>query len=291
MIEPSWTDAGVALAGTPGIAIGMSRLQFLVSGITGSTIREDDRTRLQVINDAPSLGIVIIGATVYLTFLAGATIPAITAIGSVKPHLKHLTILRHQFLQLTIVIVDILRRAITRLMTVPWREVYSHLNAMALAGLSEIAHHIALAVTPGRGCHTIVGPFAGPQAIAIVMFAGEYHTFHPSLDQRLYPLVTIQSGGVERIGWRIAIAPLLVQECVWPKVDKGISLHPLPCHLLGRWHRQAWCGCLVIIGSCAKAYQHSKCPRPHPPVIEHFHNQLLLSTNFTLSPRVTLCCL
>ena len=125
MIEPPWTDRRVTLAGTPTIAIGMSRLQLLVSRVTGihffhakerpvrrvgiallvaypaatgTAVRKDNGIRLQAVDDTPSLGVVVIGAAIDLALLASPSVPAVTAVGAVKPHFKHVPIPGHQFL-------------------------------------------------------------------------------------------------------------------------------------------------------------------------------------------------
>ena len=189
MIEPTWADARVTLAGTPRVAVGMARLQLLVLRVAGidvltahegpvcrvgiplfvahpaatrTTVREDDRIGLKPVHNAPSFGIVVVGTAVYLALLSCTSVPAIAAVGAVEPHLKHVAVSRHQLLELPIVIVDILLCAVAGLVPVPWREVYAHLEAILLAGIGEFAHNIALASPPRRAGYAVVGILAGP---------------------------------------------------------------------------------------------------------------------------------
>ena len=221
VIEPARPDRRVALAGTPGVTVGMARLQLLILWIAGidfldaqespvrrvgkpflvahpptagTAIREDNRVGLQTVNNAPCVWIVVIGAAVNLAFLACAAIPAVTAVCTVKPYLKHFAILGHQFLQLVIVIGDILGRAIACLMAIPWREIHAKLDAIFFAGVRQLLDHVAL---EGRIGHAVIGIFCGPQAEAVMVFAREDHAFHAALYKRAHPLLAIKSSGIE----------------------------------------------------------------------------------------------
>ena len=50
----------------------------------------------------------------------------------------------------------------------------------------------------------------------------ENHSLHARFDKGLYPLLAVESGGVERGGWGITIAPFLIRESVGPEVDKRL---------------------------------------------------------------------
>ena len=271
VVEPSGADAGVALAGTPRVAVGMTRLQFLVlrvAGIylldaqecpvrrfgkaflvahpatAGTTVREDDGIRLQAVHDAPGFGVVVVGAAVDLTFLARTAIPAVAAVGTIEPHLKNVAILRHQFLQLVVVIGDILLCAIAGLMTVPWREVHAEAYAVFAAGVRQFTHDIAL---EGRVGDVVVGVARVPQAEAVMVLAGEDDALHARLDNRLHPLFAVESGRVESAGWSVTIAPFLVQKGVGPEVDKCIGLQALPRHLLRRRNGSTRLGSQTVV--------------------------------------------
>ena len=43
-----------------------------------------------------------------------------------------------------------------------------------------------------------------------MVLAREDNGLHAGIDEGLHPLLAIQSGGVEHLGWRIAITPFLV---------------------------------------------------------------------------------
>ena len=60
----------------------------------------------------------------------------------------------------------------------------------------------------------------------------ENHALHARFDKGLYPLLAVESGGVERGDRGITIAPFLIHKSVGPEVDKRIGLQLLPLYLL-----------------------------------------------------------
>ena len=143
-------------------------------------------------------------------------------------------------------------------MPVPRREINAEFDAVFLTSIRQFPHDIALVRGIGN---TIISIAAGPQAKAVMVLARQDHALHARIDQRLYPLLTIEAGRVERTGRSIAIAPFLVSERVGSEMDKRIGLQLLPCHLLWSGYGITRLRCLAIIshshksGTCSHYHQ------------------------------------
>ena len=146
MIKPARTDRHITLGSRPLIAVRMSVLQFPILRISrinlsgtqerpvcrsgksilvtypaasGTAIREYNSLRLKLVNHFIGTRIVIVSLPVYGTGIFCSAIPAITAIGPVKPDFKHRAIIGQQLVQLSIEIIHIFRSSIIGLMPVP----------------------------------------------------------------------------------------------------------------------------------------------------------------------------
>ena len=119
MIEPSRTDGYVTFCGYPLVAVGMAILQFTIFGVTrinfsgtekrpvGSScksvfvtyptaartsIREDNSLWLQLVDQLIGSRIIVISFAVDSTAVFCSAIPAVSAIGTVKPDFKNITV-------------------------------------------------------------------------------------------------------------------------------------------------------------------------------------------------------
>ena len=119
MIEPSRTDGYVTFCGYLLVAVGMAILQFTIFGVTrinfsgtekrpvGSScksvfvtyptaartsIREDNSLWLQLVDQLIGSRIIVISFAVDSTAVFCSAIPAVSAIGTVKPDFKNITI-------------------------------------------------------------------------------------------------------------------------------------------------------------------------------------------------------
>ena len=128
------------------------------------------------------------------------------------------------------------------MVAVPRREVDAEAEAVAAAGIRQVAHHVALAVAPGRVLDAVFGIGRGPQAEAVVVLGRQHDSLHAGSLERADPLVAVQVGRGECRGGRIAVAPLHVVEGVESVMDKGIGLELLPGNLPGIGQRTDRCG-------------------------------------------------
>ena len=66
---------------------------------------------------------------------------------------------------------------------------------------------------------------SGPQAESVVMFGCQDHSFHAGFHKGLYPLLAIQSGGIECFRIGITVSPFAVVECVKSEVYESVCFH------------------------------------------------------------------
>ena len=109
--------------------------------------------RLQLPNHLVCLWPVVVFLHVNLPRLVGTTIPAITAIGTIKPHLEYLAIVGEKLTELVAEIFHICRSGIRGMVAVPGREIDCKLQSFLAASLGQFLHHIALTVLPRRVLH------------------------------------------------------------------------------------------------------------------------------------------
>ena len=217
MIEPPRTDARIRLTRTPYVARLHTVVQHVPRGIalaghqtpvglahiaslrtypaqvaTVATIVPDDSMRLQFPNHTEGLCPPVVGLSVYLACFVGTAIPAVTTVGTVKPHLKDVTILCQQLAQLVTEVRHIFRFAIILMVSVPWRQINGKFQSLLTAGLSQLTYHIAPTLLPRRVLHRILRIFRGPHAEAAVVLGGKDDALHACLLADTCPLATVQ---------------------------------------------------------------------------------------------------
>ncbi len=106
-----------------------------------------------------------------------------------------------------------------------------------MAGLGDLFHHVALAVLPGAVLDRVLGIFAGPEAEAVVMLAGEHDAPQPGSLDRADDLVGVEIGGVEDLLRLIAVAPFAIGERIDREVEEGVAFYLMPGELPGGWNR------------------------------------------------------
>ena len=261
MIEPSLPDGHVTLRRDPDIAVGMPGAQFIGSGISGidhpvpeegpvglgsdaaliadppaarASVGEDDGLRLVFADNRVDLREIVIGPAVDAARLAGAAVPAVATVRPVEPDLGYGAVTGHQFPELVMVILRICWSSVGSLMTVPGRQIYSELKAMARAGLRQFAHHIPLI---GRGGDGIIRIPGRPQAEAVVVLCSDDDALYACGFESAHPLLAVKPAGIEdrRVG--IAVSPLAVRESIGPEMDECPYLVLLPGELRGAGKR------------------------------------------------------
>ena len=180
VVEPPGTYAGVRLAGTPHVAVLHTVVQHVPRGVAlaghhapvglahvarlgahpaqvaaVAAVVPYYGLGLQFTNHAERLGPPVIGLAVDAPRLVGAAVPSVAAVGAVEPHLEDIAVVRQQFAQLITEICHIFRFSVVRMVTVPGREINGKLQSLLAAGVSQFAHHVALAVLPGGVLHRI----------------------------------------------------------------------------------------------------------------------------------------
>ena len=259
VVEPSRTDRHIALCGHPLVAIGVAILQlpvFLITRIhlvfpqespvggtgvavfvahpsaSGASVGEDDGLWLVLVDSLPCPGIVIVGAAVDSTRLAGTTVVAVSTVGTVEPYLEDVAILCQEFVELCMEILTVQRCAVKSLMAVPGRQVDTEFESVFLAGCRQFTHDIALAVLVGSIAYAVVGVFGRPEAETVVVLGRDDDALHAGISQCLGPLLAVKPRRVETLERCIAVSPLPVAESVGTEMDKRIGLHLLPRHLV-----------------------------------------------------------
>ena len=262
MIEPAWADACVCLARTPDVAILHPIVQHLVGHFTVvvkqtpvrlahiaclgahpaqittiAAIIPDKALRLQLTDHLVCLRPLVVSRAVNLSRLIGTAIPTVATIGTIKPHLEDLTVVGEQLAQLVAEIGDVCWSPVFRMIAIPRREVDGKRQSFFATGISQLAHHIALAVLPRRVLHGIVRISRGPHAKPAMMLGGEDDATHTCLFTDTRPLPTVKILRVKQLGIFIAEAPLLICIGVQRVMDECVHLHVLPAQLVLAGHR------------------------------------------------------
>ena len=275
MIEPTRTDGDIAFGCHPLVAICMTILKLVtlvVTGIyftlteerpvggtgktlfvahppaTGTAVGEDDCLRLYTVQHLVNARIIVVITTVDGTRLLSSAIPSVSTIGSIEPNFEHFTIIGQQITQLSIKIVQIRRRSVIGLMTIPGRQINSKLQSIFLASFRQFAHDVSFTIFIRTVCHTVVGAGKRPKAKSIVMLGRKNDTFHSCCHQSLGPLFAIQTRRIEHLRRCVTISPFTVVERIQTKVDKSIGFHLLPFHLLRLRNRKNRIGSLDMRG-------------------------------------------
>ena len=200
----------------------------------------DETPRLQLADHVVGRRPLVVCGAVDIAAFIGPSVPAVTAVGSVEPHLKHIAVLCQQFVKLVAEVCDIFRLAIVRMIAVPWREVYGIFQPFLAASLRQLADNIALAVLPRRVLHRILSVFRRPHAEAAVMLCREDDALHAGLFADACPLAAVEVAGIEQRRVFVSVAPLLVGISVKRVVDEGVHLHILPTQLVFSRYRAVW---------------------------------------------------
>ena len=132
-------------------------------------------------------------SAVHAAYLVGSAIVSITAVGTVKPDFKDLSILGRQFFELFAEVFYVGWPAILGMVAIPWREVDPEPEVVLPACVGYLAHYITLAITPRTVLHGVFGVFRGPEAEAVVVLAGQNQSVHPRFCCRADDLVRIES--------------------------------------------------------------------------------------------------
>ncbi len=257
VVEPAWADGDVAFGGDPvgsgafaaieafGGSAGVAA--FDVDGgpagvaghapfITdpahiGAGIAEHYGHGLEVAYDIPGIGPVVVGAVVDFSLFAGAAVEAIAAVGAIEPDGEQGAVVGEEFLQLVAVVGEVFGLAVLRMVTVPRRQVYAELDALFLAGIGEFANDVAFSVFPGAVFYGVIRVGAGPEAESVVVFGGEDQAAHSGHFGGGGDLGGVEAGGVEDCGGFVTVAPFLVGECIYRKVDESVEFHVVPGEL------------------------------------------------------------
>ena len=262
MVEPAWTDARIRLARTPHIALLHAIVQHVpgcitlaghqtpvrLTHITGfrsypaqittiATIVPNNGMRLQLTNHAESLCPPIVGLSVNLTYLIGTTIPPVTTIGTIEPHLKDVTIVRQQFAQLVAEVGHVFWFAVVLMVPVPRRKVDSELQPLLATSLSQLTHYVTPTLLPRRVLDGVRCIGRRPHTETTVVLGCEDDTLHTRLFTDACPLPAVKVRWVKQFQRLIAEAPFLVGVRIQRIMDEGIHLHILPPQLILRRYR------------------------------------------------------
>ena len=161
--------------------------------------------------------------------LAGRALAA----GAVEPLLEDLAVVGVDVLQGADEDLVVFRRAVTRVVPVPGRDIDAELQARLAAGVREFAQDIAFPVAPatlGDG----MGAFGiGPKAESVVVLGRDDHALEAGRLGDRHPLAAVQRRRLEHVLALLAIPPLLAGEGVGSEMQEEVGLHFLPFPLIG----------------------------------------------------------
>ena len=280
MIEPSWTDADIALRRNPRIAVGMAVLQFTIMGIArvhfcstqegpvggtgktplvahpttpGSAVAEDDGIGLPMVYNLVDAREIVVVTAVDGTAFTGTAIVSVAAIGTVEPDFEEAAVARQNLLELLIIIVYIGRSAVIRMVAVPRRQIQAQFKAVLVTGIADFLQEVDLSLcilrtVIGRICNVVFCQIARPHGETVMMFGHDNNALHAGIAESTHPLVHILTGGIEHFRVSIAIPPLTVAESIEAIMHKGIGLHLLPTNLIVLGKRGYGCRSILRTG-------------------------------------------
>ena len=117
------------------------------------------------------------------------------------------------------------------MVAVPRREIRAEAEPVLAAGVGDLADHVALALFPRTVLDRMLGILAGPQAEAVVMFAGEDQPAQAARLGRADDLVGVEIGRIEDFLRFIAVAPFLVGKRIRAEMEEAINLQVVPGEL------------------------------------------------------------
>src|SRR5216110_7087 len=98
-------------------------------------VAEQHRVRLEIANDLPRVGPVVVRAIVDLTPLVRAAVIAVATVRAVEEDLEHRAVLGQQLAQLIAVVDEVFRRAVVLVIAIPGREIDAEFHASSRTGL------------------------------------------------------------------------------------------------------------------------------------------------------------
>ena len=126
---------------------------------------------------------------------------------------------------------DVLGCAVGRLIAVPWRKINAEFQSLASRSLGQLLDDVALAVAVGTEADAMIGCLRGPQAKAVVMFAGQDDTAASSGLQNLANSIGIEGARIENRRVFVAVTPFAIRERIDREVEKIVKLEFAPSDL------------------------------------------------------------
>ena len=134
----------------------------------------------------------------------------------VQPQADDVAVVRQQFFELPAVhgpigscpdrLLAVLSDYVAGEMPIVPGDIQAQADAVFLASIGHFAHHVALAVLPGRTADAVVGRLGRPEAEPIVMFRGEDEVLGVERLGHAHPLLGVKLGRIKdlRIGSRLS---------------------------------------------------------------------------------------
>src|SRR5258707_883809 len=123
-------------------------------------------------------------------------------------------------------------------MPIPRAEIQPRRQTVTPAGIDEFSNDVALSALPGAGFHRVIRRPCRPKAKTVVMLGGENHPPRPRGLGGAGPLVCIKMRRTKKMRICAAVAPLLIRERVYAKMNKDYQFAALPCQLTRQRQRQ-----------------------------------------------------
>ena len=187
------------------------------------------------------VGYVVVGVCVYLAGGVRASIVAVAAVCSVKPHFKLVGSVGCQLVALAqehVLDITVCSVAVVGRVAVPGRDVESVFHVEIACGVGKCFGNVDLAVGVAAVLDRVLGGLGGPQAESVVMLHHGYAAFHAGGFHGFEPLTGV--GFAERcvLGLRfVAVAPFLIGECVHAVVEESVEFRLVPFYLTVVGHR------------------------------------------------------
>ena len=82
--------------------------------------------------------------------LTGSAVVTITTVSTIKPDFINLPVFCQELAKLVTVVTQVLRSSVYGTVPVPWRQVYTQLQAVFIARIPQLTQNIAFPVLPDR---------------------------------------------------------------------------------------------------------------------------------------------
>ena len=199
----------------------------------GTDIAEDHGFGLKFADQRPGIRPVVVGPLIDGAFFARTTVKTVATVRAIVPDFENRSVVGQKLCQLPPVDIDISRRAIGSIVTIPRRKINAEPEIAPPSRRRDIAYHVALATTPGGRLDRPLSGSGWPEAKTVMMFARQNHAAHVGADERIDNGIGVKFRGLKKIRVFIAVAPLFIGESIDREMQKSRGFQLVPGELAG----------------------------------------------------------